>query len=222
MSWTTEFTSVHFFLLIAAVVIVGASLAYYASYLRRKKLEELATSMGLLFSKTGPDSSFLAATGLELFRLGHSHDASNLIQLATAAGEMWFFDYSYTTGSGKNRTIHAFTVGLVKSARVQVPGFELKPENLMYKLGEIIGFKDIDLPAFPVFSDKYRLTGSDEAAVHMFFTPERAAWFERNLGLWLQGFGSYVVVFKREGTLPADAWQGFMEEVKILAAEVLK
>ncbi|OGR53480.1 MAG: hypothetical protein A2049_09605 [Elusimicrobia bacterium GWA2_62_23] len=218
----TEFTSVHFFLLVAAVVLAGAGLSYYFSYLRRKKLEELASSMGLLFGKEGPDNSFLAATGLELFRLGRSHNASNLIQLATPAGELWFFDYSYTTGSGKNRTVHAFTVGLVKSAKVQMPAFELKPENLMYKFGEIIGFKDIDLPAFPVFSDKYRLTGSDEAAVHMFFTPERAAWFERNLGLWMQGAGSYAVVFKREGTLPADAWQGFMEEVKILAAEVLK
>jgi len=222
MSPGFEFTSVHFFLLVAAVVLAGAGLSYYFSYLRRKKLGELASSMGLLFSETGPDNAFLAATGLELFRLGHSHDASNLIQLATNTGELRFFDYSYTTGSGKNRTIHAFTVGLVKSAKVQIPSFELKPENLMYKFGEIIGFKDIDLPAFPVFSDKYRLTGSDEAAVHMFFTPERAAWFERNLGLWMQGAGAYVVVFKREGTLPADAWQNFMEEVKILAAEVLK
>jgi hypothetical protein len=222
MNWLTEFTSVHFFFLVAAVVLAGSAIAYYVSYLRRKKLEELATSMGLLFSKTGPDSAFLEATRLELFRLGHSHDACNLIQLATASGELRFFDYSYTTGSGKNKSRHSFTVGLVKSAKVQVPCFELKPENLMYKLGEMIGFKDIDLPAFPVFSDKYRLTGADEAAVHMFFTPERAAWFERNLGLWLQGSGSYVVVFKREGPLPADVWQGFMEEVKILAAEVLK
>jgi len=209
-----------FWLVILAVAAIGG-IAYYLSWLRRKKLGELASSMGLLFSEEGPDQAFLEGTGLEIFCSGHSRKASNMIQVSSPAGELRFFDYRYSTGHGKHRHTHHFTLALVKCA-IQVPDFELKPETLMYKLGEAIGFKDIDLPAFPVFSDKYRLTGADETAVHMFFTPERAAWFERNPGLRLQGGRNSIVFFKRDGNLPADAWQGFMEEVKAFAAEVLK
>ena len=204
----------------AAAVAIGLSL--YAGWRRRKALEVLAVSAGLRWSPEGPEPAFLEATGLEIFRSGRARKASHLMQVASPAGELRFFDYRYTTGSGKNSSTHNFTLALIECARCQVPDFDLKPETLLYKIGEAIGFKDIDLPAFPLFSDKYRLTGPEEAAVHMFFTPERAAWFERNLGLRVQGSRNFLVLFKRAGFLPADAWQGFMEEVKAFAAEVLR
>jgi hypothetical protein len=210
-------------IVLAVAAVVGfALLSFYLAAQRRKKLSELAASIGLVFTEDGPDAASLAATGIELFRAGRSQSAANVIRTAVPAGEISVFDYSYVTGSGKNRTTHNFTVGLVACAKLQVPSFDLKPETFIYKLGEVIGFKDIDLPAFPLFSDKYRLTGADEAAVHMFFTPDRAAWFERNLGLRVQGSRGHVVVFKREGRLPVEAWQGFIEEVKTFASEVLK
>ncbi|MBI5743409.1 MAG: hypothetical protein HY952_02555 [Elusimicrobia bacterium] len=212
----------YIFLVPVAVVLGALGLVWYAALLRRRKLEELASSMGLLFSEAGPDAGFLEGTGLEIFNTGRSRRARNLIKMQVQSGNISVFDYSYTTGSGKNRQTLAFTLALIETAGLQLPNFDLKPESLMYKIGEFIGFKDIDLPAFPVFSDKYRLTGADEAAVHMFFTPDRAAWFERNLGLRVQGSLGHVVVFKREGRLPVEAWQGFIEEVKTFASEVLK
>lgn len=207
-------------LVLVVAVIIGLSM--YAGWRRRNDLAELAASMGVSFQPAGPEPGFLESTGLELFRVGRSHSASSLIQIPSAAGELRFFDYSYSTGSGKNRTTHNFTVALVQCSRCEVPDFDLKPESFLYKIGEAIGFKDIDLPAFPLFSDKYRLTGTQEAAIHMFFTPARAAWFERNLGLRVQGSKNFLVLFKREGHLPVRDWQGFIEEVRAFAAEVLR
>jgi len=217
-----QITPVHIFAGIVALAAVVTGLVYYTAYLRRKKLGELAASMGLLYSEEGPDIGLLQGTGLEIFGYGHTRKAINMIESSTSAGPMRVFDYTYVTGSGKHRNSHSYTVALVDCPQVTVPHFDLKPENFLYKIGEFIGFKDIDLPGFPIFSDKYRLTGSDEAAVQAFFNPGRAAWFERNLGMYVQGARNHVLLFKREGALPADAWQGFIEEVKVFAAEVLK
>jgi hypothetical protein len=209
-----------------AVILLGAALliglGYYSRWRRRTALEQLALAIGLPLLPEGPDAAFLESTGLEIFRAGRSRSAANQLQLSTSAGELKIFDYSYITGSGKNRSTHHFTLALIACANCQVPDFDLKPETFLYKIGEAIGFKDIDLPAFPLFSDKYRLTGADEAAVHMFFTPGRAAWFERNLGLRVQGSRNFLVLFKREGLLPVEAFQGFIEEAKAFASEVLK
>ena len=198
-----------------------AALAFYLDWRRRNALADLAASMGLQFQKEGPDQAELESSGLEIFRHGHSRRASSLIEVPYINGRIRIFDYKYVTGSGKNSQTHNFTLALINCA-CQMPYFDLKPETFIYKIGEMIGFKDIDLPAFPVFSDKYRLTGPDETAVHLFFTPARAAWFERNLGLHVQGAPGHALFFRSERRLPADAWQGFMEEARVFAQEVLR
>lgn len=198
------------------------SLVFYFKWKRRKDLEELAASIGLSFSAEGPDEDGLGRSGLEVFATGRSRKASNLLTSQSGAGQMSFFDYHYVTGSGRNSQTHNLTVALIECSRVQIPYFDLKPEGLLYKIGEMLGFKDIDLPAFPLFSDKYRLTGPDEKSVHLFFTPQRAAWFERNLGLRVQGAPGHLVIFKGAGQLPVNSWQGFIEETKAFAAEVLR
>jgi len=207
------------FIGIAAALL---SLVFYFKWKRRKDLGELASSMGLSFSPEGPEVEVLGRTGLDIFSLGHSRKAYNLVQTQSRCGPISVFDYAFVTGSGRNSRTASFTLALIACSGCSVPFFELKPESFIYKIGEAIGFKDIDLPAFPLFSDKYRLTGPDETAVHLFFTPQRAAWFERNLGLRVQGAPGHLVIFKRKGQLPVNSWQGFIEEVKAFAAEVLR
>ncbi|MDP2865874.1 MAG: LPXTG cell wall anchor domain-containing protein [Elusimicrobiota bacterium] len=203
-----------------AALFIG--LVFYFRWKRRKDLEELASSMGLAFSPEGPELEVLGRTGLEIFSLGHSRKAYNLVQAQSRWGAINIFDYTFVTGSGRSSRTASFTLALIACSGCAIPEFELKPESFLHKIGEFIGFKDIDLPAFPLFSEKYRLTGPDETAVHLFFTPQRAAWFERNPGLRAQGAPGYIVIFKREGQLPVNSWQGFIEEVKAFAAEVLR
>lgn len=214
-----EYLAENYYLVAGAVGILVVFLLIYLPWKRRKDLEQLASSMGLQFSAEGPD---FAGTGLELFNTGRSRSAANSIQVRSGDFTINFFDYSYVTGSGKHRSTHNFTLALIDCPRVQIPDFELKPETFMYKLGELIGFKDIDLPAFPLFSEKYRLTSPDEAAARLYFTPRRAAWFERNPGLRVQASRDHVLFLRRAGRLPVDAWPAFMEEVKAFAAEVLR
>ena len=217
-----QFSQEHLMLLVGLAVVAVIGIAFYLDWKRGNDLAALAASMGLPFSKYGPDPSAVENTRLELFGMGRSRSASNLVEIALPSGQLQVFDYKFTTGGGKNSHTHTFTLALFTCTRCDIPYFDLKPETVMYKLGEFVGFKDIDLPAFPVFSDKYRLTGPDEGAVRMFFNPDRAAWFERNQGLHAQGAPGYGLLFKKEGRLPVDAWQTFIEEAKTFAAEALK
>ena len=143
-----------------------------------------------------------------------------MVEAQSSHGQLRIFDYSYTTGSGKHRNHHNYTVALLACGG-DIPRFDLKPETLMYKLGEMIGFKDIDLPEFPLFSDKYRLTGPDEERVRAFFGQRRAAWFEQNLGLLVQGAPGLLLLIKPR-RLPPAAWPDFIEEAKAFAAELLR
>ncbi len=210
--------SVSIIVSLAAVVL---ALVFYSAWKRRKDLEQLAASMGLAFSADWPEGCALENTGLDIFRLGYSRKAANRIQVQSRAGVISFFDYRYVTRGGRNSQTRTFTLALIACPGCAMPVFELKPEAFIYKIGEALGFKDIDLPAFPLFSDKYRLTGPDEASVRLFFTPQRAAWFERNQGLHVQGAPGHLVIFKREGPLPVNSWQSFMEEVKSFVTEAL-
>lgn len=216
-----EFLKDYFVFIFIGLLILIPVLAFYFDWRRRKALEELAASMGLRYVQDGPELYSLNGSGLEIFGLGHSRRAANLIEVPVSGGNIRVFDYRYVTGSGKHSQTHNFTMALI-ACRGQVPHFDLKPETLMYKIGEMIGFKDIDLPAFPVFSDKYRLTGPDETAVHMFFTPSRAAWFEQNPGLRVQGAPGHILLLKGERRLPVDEWQGFIEEAKAFSQQVLR
>lgn len=211
----------HPFLIFFGIAAAFFGLVLFFKWKRAKDIGDLAVSMGLQFSPEGPEQGFLENTGLEIFRLGHSRKAANSVRVQSRAGTVNIFDYSFTVGSGKSSSIRTYTLALIPCSRCAIPVFSLKPETFIYKIGEAIGFKDIDLPAFPLFSDKYRLTGPDEPAVHMFFTPQRAAWFERHLDLRVQGAPGHAALFRRDGRLPVNSWPDFIEEVKAFAAEVV-
>lgn len=214
-----EYLAENYYFIVAGVGLLVIFLALYLPWRRRKDLRELAASQGLLFSEQGPAVSDF---GHDLFCGGRAKSSENRIQFRTPDYTIDFFDYSYVTGSGRSRSTHRYTVALIQAFKVQVPDFDLKPENFLHKLGELVGFKDIDLPAFPLFSEKYRLTALDEAEVRLFFAPRRAAWFEQNHGLRVQGAPGALLFIKRRGLLPVGDWPAFMEEVKAFAVSVLR
>ena len=216
-----EFVLEHAFTLAVLAALLVAGGALFFDRRRRAAIEELAAAQGLQYSPDGPEPRELEATGLELFRLGHSRRARSMIQIPARAGLLRVFDYRYFTGSGRGRSVNAFTVALAACPGRQVPRFDLKPESFLHKLGEFAGFGDIDLPEYPEFSGKYRLTGPDEAAVTAYFNPVRVAWFENHQGLRVQGAAGWLLLNRREGELPAAEWEGFIEEARAFAAETL-
>jgi hypothetical protein len=210
-------------LLVLIMIPVALGVTLYLGYKRRKDLEQFAMSAGLAFEPDADRLPPLENSGLELFTQGHSRKFKNLI-IAFGAGteRIYFFDYSYVTGSGKNARTHLFTPACFEFREAFFPKFELRPETFLDKLGEMIGFTDIDVDGSPDFSKRYRLTGQDKEAVLAFFGPQTVSFFEQHPGWRAQASGGRIVIFGREGLIPVNVYRDYMEECKDLVSAIAR
>jgi hypothetical protein len=164
---------------------------------RRKKVEALSYTLG--FDYAAEDTSLLESrfAALPLFSHGRRKRATNVLRRRESGGETLLFDYRYTTGSGKNSSTHYQTVYAVHRPGLSLPELELRPENLLHRIGGAFGYQDIDFAAFPEFSRRYLLRGKDEEAVRRAFTPALLQTLERRPGWSLEASAETVIVFRR-------------------------
>src|SRR3989339_1360107 len=178
--------------LIVCFVLVSAGVSLYwlkrfITERRATKLRELAGALGLDFLDEGFDVRTLENTGLRVFSEGHSKEVRNVLRRpGFTGGTLLFLDYLYGTGRERNRTSCLYTLAFFISEEERFPAFELMPENFIDRLEEVLGAKDIDFAGFPVFSDKYRLSGHDEQGLRALFNTDALAWLEQNQGFRVQ------------------------------------
>jgi hypothetical protein len=209
----------------AVAVIITAVLAAFGaaawfSYKRRKDLERFAAANGLSFDPSASAVADLPYGESPLFGHGGRTKKNLLRSAGPGGGEMFFFDYSYTTGSGKNRRTHRFGVAMLTGAPQGLPAFELRPENFLDRLIEMAGFRDIDLPQFPGFSKAYRLTGEDAEGLTRVFSAGPAALLEGRRGLMMNG-GAGRLTLMRKGYVGAADYPGFIEEARAVFTSFL-
>jgi hypothetical protein len=142
--------------------------------------------------------------GLPLFAQGRQKTASNRLFGDMEGLGIEVFDYSYVTGGGKNRRTREQSVVGVAIPGARLPAFVLSPEGVFDKLAAVFGAKDFDFSTHPEFSKRYLLRGDDEHAVRRLFGPTVLAWFERNLGLCVEGAGGVLIVYRTGKLRPVD------------------
>lgn len=169
---------------------------------RSAALQRLAVMMNFTYSEQADLSAELQATGFRLFRHGHSKKSSRLLTGQAGAVDVKIFDYRYVTGGGKNSRRSTQTVMLLTSDQLDLPLFELQPENLFHKIGQALGMKDIDFDMYPEFSKHYLLRGPDEEAVRNLFKTYILEYFGRNLGLHLEGAAHHLIIFRDDKRMP--------------------
>lgn len=123
------------------------------------------------------------------------------------------FDYKYTTGDGEDSKDHRQTVAVFQLAGKTLPGFLLKPENLLHKIGSVFGYKDIDFEESPEFSRRYLLRGDDEKAVRSLFKPWVLSFFEQKPGWSVEGRGPWLVIYRQDKRLNPERFREFWNEV---------
>lgn len=191
-------------------IIVILLILYYLNQRRRQHqrssdLKYQADSLGYTFSENGDPSWLARINNFYLFSQGHSKKFCNVMTGTYNHAPVTIMDYRYTTGSGKNSSTKTQTVLLFDSSKATFPDFELRPENLLDKIGSAFGSKDIDFESYPKFSKQYLLKGSDELSIRAAFTDSVIFFFEGNLGLCLaSNHGQFL--FYRAGKLvkPSD------------------
>ena len=132
------------------------------------------------------------------------------------SGEVGIFmgDYSYTTGSGKNRREYEHTVCILQSEELDTPHCSLRPQSrLLDYLGGLFGGQDIDFDDDLEFSGAYVLQGESEKSIRDLFDARLRAWFvgRRGYDFHFETLGN-VLMFHNNRRLPPEQTQDFMQQ----------
>ena len=186
-------------LFVVGIVALIAGAIWLASYLEKKRTEKMraaADSLGLTFEAEQAHEMIQALAHFPLFQAGHSKRVRNVIAGSEGGVDFKLFDYRYTTGHGKNSHTWIQTVLLMRSSRLTLPPFTLRPENIFHKIGSAFGYQDIDFDSHPTFSKKYLLRGEIEPEIRNVFAPHVLDYFEQNHNLTVEGVQGELLFYK--------------------------
>jgi hypothetical protein len=201
--------------LIMALAAIFGGIAYWSYQARKKRREalaEVALEMRWTFLSDGDDSLLSSLGGFHLFSMGHSKRFSNVLRGSTEHGGAAIFDYQYTTGGGKNRHTHHYTVLSLSPGGRPLPRFALRPEHVWHKIGAALGYKDIDFENFPEFSKRYLLRGDDEMGIRDLFGARLISFFEKNPGLCLEGEAGSLILYRDGKRLKPEEIRPFVQK----------
>ena len=202
------------YLLVPVLIVLIAVSAWFRHVANNKRTEALQTqaqAMGLQFNSDGSEARDHLAD-FKLMNIGQSRKAMNLISGDAGDVKISIFDYTYTTGQGKNRGIKVQTVVALESAAIEAPAFSMRQQiGFFDKIGKLFGGQDIDFDHHPRFSELFVLQGPNEEAIRRFFTPTLLTFFETKVGHSIEGGHGKMILYKSdERTNP--------EEIKDLLA----
>ena len=181
-------------LALLAVVAIRAALSGAAK--RRKELMSLALRLGFQFVPNGSvlRFPFLQREKLQLFNIGHSRQATNLLMGRSGDSLLYSFDYSFVVGDGKNTSRLAQTVVVFSAVGMALPAFTVDPEGVLNKL---LDFRDINFDEYPDFSKNYWLKSSEDGqALKAVFHGGFMGLLEGKRGWHIYSDGQFVMFFK--------------------------
>lgn len=184
-------------------------IALQADKKRRADLSQFASDLGLQYQHALDPEDEQLFSGFQLAQQGRSRKASNVIVADSGELRMILMDYQFTTGSGKNQSVRKQSVVLARSASLSLPSFSIAPENFFHRIGELLGYKDIDFDDDPRFSNQFLLHGADESAVRRFFSSERRNRFHDYPDVTVEGAGDCFLFYQ-----PSKRWKA--DETKLL------
>lgn len=208
-------------IILGACVLVGGIiyLAYMAEKKRAEAMQVACQAMGFAFEEKG-DLGVLRTYGdLPIFDHGHSKQARNVMTGRVADREVKFFDYRYTTGSGKNSHTWRQSVALFPGGAPGLPDFALAPESFFHKIGQVFGYQDIDFDASPEFSSHYLLRGPDETAIRSSFSADALAFLAEQRGWNVEVRSGHIGIYRSSRRCkPEEAPAYLAESLNVLRA----
>lgn len=182
-----------------AIGIAILLLSMHQKAKRARSIKEFGIEYGFSFEHTpGPFHSKFR--NFKLFDSGRSQSCTNLLSGIKDNLKVYVFDFSYVTGSGKNRTHYMQTVCTVCDTRlIKIPHFFLRRERSFIDFfGKMFGGQDINFPEDKEFSDSFVLQGYNEADTRQLFDSKIRKEFLRfkHSDYRIEGDAQTIVVHK--------------------------
>ena len=149
---------------VALLIIIG-SVAYtwYANKRRREALSLLANQWMYDFTEKN-DELRDALDAFHLLNRGRSKKVRNVLQGQERGVEVQVFDYLHTTGSGRSSREHTESVVLLRSSRLALPFFTVRPKGTFEFIRKRFGKSAISFGDDPMFDEKYLVFAAKDAA----------------------------------------------------------
>lgn len=194
----------------AIAIITGVVLHHRAEKKRAEEIAGLAEQLGLQHYPQGDPELLQRLSRFELFSKGRRRTIVNMLHGKAEGVDLALFDYSYVTGSGKNKRTYRQTVVYIRADDLNAPEFALGPENFLHRIGQFFGMRDINFDEYPTFSANFLLRGPNEEAIRDYFNEERVKFLENNPLMSLEAHGNQLAVFRTNHRQPTDQMQALM------------
>lgn len=203
--------------LIVAVLVLMFLFFLFSRHLenkRSKALQQTASSLGFSFEEN-PTYDY-EALDLILFHTGRPEKLYNLMRGKKGFLPLEIFDYNYTVGAGKHSLTYRQTVVLATLDK-NLPEFTLGPEGFFHKVGELLGYNDIDFDQHPTFSKSYLLRGDDETTIRTLFTPKVISYIEKiPYAITVEAFENKIAYYSATVRIKPKKMTEFIEEASHL------
>jgi len=212
--WLSKKGSLELFtvIVITVIVLIILWIIFYFEKKRRQELKENAGRIGFSFSPKPEENIIEPLKNFNLFNIGHSRRAYNILKGYFNDISWTVFDYRYTVGSGKSSHTYSQTIASVGLNGVNFPKFSMAPEYFFHRIGDIFGHKDIDFSSNPVFSKKYLLKGPDEQRIRQLFSPQVLGFFEEKKDIInIEAEGDKIIIYNSGKRLKPENLLKFMD-----------
>lgn len=142
------------------IFIAVAVFGYINSIKRRQAMMALAAKLGLNFYPDKDRSMASRYRFLDKLRAGRDRYAFNILSGGYKDNDVTVFDYHYKTGSGKD-THHHYLSFFLLNLPVIFPELVIVREGLLSKIGQALGYDDIDFESHE-FSRKFCVRSKDK------------------------------------------------------------
>ena len=211
---------------VAGAIVLAIAIAVIKSILeRRRKAALTAIALQMGFNYEGEAwSNPEQAPHLEtpIFNKGRSREFSNIMTGSTAGFRTSLFDYRFVVGGGKSSQTYSQTIASFTNPGISMPEFELQPEGIMQKIGDVFVHKDIDFDSHPEFSRRLQLRSPEEGKTRELFTPTLLTFLE---GLepskkWrLEGVKKTLLIYRSKKRVKPEEFRAFLEETSAIATQ---
>lgn len=188
---------------------------------RSEALTAAAMQVGLSFQVEGEVLPAEEMARFHLFTAGHHHRVRNVMRGSSGGRDIVVFDYRYVTGSGKNQSRHEQTVAAFHLKQAALPGFDLRHENILFKIAALFGYRDINIADHPEFSRRYLLRGADEDAVRSLFSGPLVDFFlslPREKHWCVEGQGEWLLVYRDRQKADPARLADFLQDTTTIAS----
>ena len=191
-----------FIFILLGVGIVATVIFSIIEEKRRKAMSVLAEKLGLVFYRGKQRGIIRKYSFIDKFHKGRDRYAYNSLTGKFRGHEVNVFDYHYKTGSGKNTKHHRLSFFLIEIPAV-FPELTIVPEDLFSKIGQAMGYDDIDFESHE-FSRKFCVRSKDKKYAYDVCNAKMIDYLLSNPGLSIEIESNVLTIYFNRRLAPEN------------------